>query len=250
MFSIIDVPHDLSMCVMVCCRMEEQHSLKSQRFKPLERDQIRPFDRAAQEMGNNLTELTARVLLHTGFRNGEFCHSRSSFLSKERIMGKPVVRIPHRQDCIGGVGSVGKGNSDGESLHDRGQPCYKCRANRDGYWEPKTKNSPRTVPVMEEEVYELLVDWFANHEQIPMLHGAVATRVKRVGKEADIDREVKPHDLRHTYGTMLARMGFDAHSIAEAMGHGSINMPKNYISFTGEDLMNKFQENWDFDQFD
>lgn len=229
--------------------MGEQNSSQSQRFKPLERDQIGPFDQAAQEMGNDLTELTARGLLHTGFRNGEFCHSRTSFLSDGRIMGKPVVRIPHREDCTGGVGSIGKGNPGGQNLHDRGEPCHKCRTKRDGYWAPKTKNSPRPVPVMEEEVYKLFADWFANHEQIPILHGAVATRVKRVGQEADIDREVKPHDLRHTYGTMLARMGFDAHSIAEAMGHGSLDMPRNYISFTGEDLMEKYQDNWDFDQF-
>lgn len=229
--------------------MGEQNSSQSQRFKPLERGQIGPFDRAAQEIGNNLTELTARGLLHTGIRNGAFCHSRPSFLTDDRIMGKPVVRIPYRQDCIGGVGSVGKGNPDGENLHDRGEPCFKCRKNRDGHWEPKTDNSPRPVPVMEEEVYELFEHWFANHEQIPMLHGAVATRVEQVGEEAGIDRDVKPHDLRHTYGTMLARMGFGAHAIAEAMGHGSLDMPRTYISFTGEALMEEFQDNWDFDQF-
>jgi len=227
--------------------MGNQTKPKGKRFEPLKKDQIRKFDEASQVATNTLTELTGRTLLHTGLRNGAFCHLRPWWLADDRMMGKVMLRVPDEEECIGGVGAVGKGNPNGVNLSDRGQPCHKCRNKRQGQWGPKTSNSPRPLPIMEEVVYESLKDWFSHHTQIPLLHAAVAGRVEQVANEAGLEREVLPHDLRHTYGTMLARMGVDAPVIATVMGHGSLNMAMKYIKFVGRDVMREFKDKWDFE---
>lgn len=220
-----------------------------QRFKPLPKAMIGPFDAAAQNMDNQLTRLTARVILHTGMRNTTYHHSRGRWATDQRIEGKPVIRVPLTEKCIGGAGKTGEGNSSGENLHHRGSPCYACRSQRDGNWTPKTKNSVRPIPVMEEEVFHLFQRWFDYHDQIPLLHSAVNDRLQSVADAAGLNRRVVAHDLRHTYGTMLARMGFNPPSIAAVMGHGSLNMPMKYIKFTGNDLVNDFKKHWDFDEY-
>lgn len=222
---------------------------KAKRFRPLKKGQIGAFEQAAQNASNNLTELAARTLLHTGLRNGEFAHMRSSWLADERMEGRPVLRVPAEERCIGGAGATGRGNPNGKNLHERGEPCYKCREGRDGSWEPKTRNSMRTLPIMEEEIYDSIERWFTNNEQIPLLHSAVANRVQQVAEAAGLSREVKPHDLRHTYGTMLARMGMSAHVITAVMGHGTLDMALTYIQFVGRDIAQEFNEKWDFDAY-
>jgi site-specific recombinase XerD len=74
---------------------------------------------------------------------------------------------------------------------------------------------------MEQGVDELLADWFETNEQIPLLHGAVATRVQHVAERAGLSREVQPRHLRHTYGTILARMGIEPHTFSAVMGFPS-----------------------------
>ena len=229
--------------------MSEITDSQGKRFKPLKKDQIGKYDKAAQDANNELTRLTVRTLLHTGLRNGTLCHLQPGWIENERILGKPMIRVPPRERCLSGAGATGVGNEEGANLHDRGEPCYNCRIEYGGHWEPKTRNAPRPLPVMEEEIHSSLKRWLESHEQIPLLHHAVATRVQRVAEQAGLDREVKPHDLRHTYGTMLARMGLKLPVIAAVMGHGSTNQSMRYITFVGRDIMEEFKENWDFDEY-
>lgn len=225
-------------------------SKKKNRFEPLEKEQIRAFDRAARQIGEKDVEMTARTLLHSGMRNAGYHHMVDKYLIDETINGKPAIRVPDYVICTGGKGeAIGQGNPNGEDLHTRGQPCYYCRTERDGYWEPKTSNGARTIPIMEEEVHELLCWWFERNDQIPFQHSGVNSRLQKVAEAAGLDREVLAHDLRHTYGTMLARMGMKPYEIMIVMGHGSIEQPMNYIQFTAMYAFEEFDDKWDFDKY-
>jgi integrase len=52
----------------------------------------------------------------------------------------------------------------------------------------------------------------------PPLPNAVASRFKRLCKQADVP-ELTPHGLRHTYATLLVESGVPDRVIADQLGH-------------------------------
>lgn len=200
---------------------------------PLKQHEIRSFDEAAQE-ADLLTELTGRTLLHSGLRTDTYTHQRERWLTKEHSGGHAVIRVPDEEECIGGVRPVEQATLEGTNMYDHGVPCSKCRVKGECYWTPKTDSLVRLAPILEEAVYDLLEEWFRDHEQIPLSLELASKQVERVGDMAGLDRTVKPRDLRHTYGTRLVRMGFDVHAIAALMGHKSLEWPRDYIHFVNQ----------------
>lgn len=208
------------MCLGIRTRcMGKSHNPHGKRFRPLNKSEIEEYDKAARDSSDPLTELAARTPLYTGLRNGELSHIRGNWLTSADEGNYGVLRVPAEEECIGGAGTVGRSSSVDVNSGERGAACYTCRNTRGGHWEPRTKAAIRNIPIVEEGVYELLEDWFKIHEQIPLLHDAVGTRVQHVADRADLSRQVKPHDLRHTYGTILVRREVGWRTIATLMGH-------------------------------
>lgn len=48
--------------------------------------------------------------------------------------------------------------------------------------------------------------------------------------------DVKPHDLRHTYGTRLSQEGFDIYAIGNLLGHKDIRMTQRYAHHSTQSL--------------
>lgn len=69
-------------------------------------------------------------------------------------------------------------------------------------------------------------------------------RIEKIVDRAGIDRDVSAHDLRNTYGTMLARKDFGRWKIKQMMGHASLDAPEKYIKFVGDELDETFREKW------
>ncbi len=57
---------------------------------------------------------------------------------------------------------------------------------------------------------------------------SLTARVKRARDAAEL-RPLRFHDLRHTYGSLLARAGVDVLSIKEAMGHSDLATTQRYL---------------------
>jgi integrase len=215
--------------------MGEDDNPDEKRFRPLEGEEIKQYDAAAKDASDALTELTARTLLHTGLQSGEYSHLRRDWLEDsqenkeedEETGNYGFLSVPASEECTGGAGAIGQSTRQAEEPHDRSAACYKCRTTRGGHWAPKSSIAVRKIPMMEKEVYELLEDWFRLHEQIPLLHGAVGTHVQKVAERAELSREVKPHDLRLTYGTILARSGMSVRTIAAVMGYNPSYLAAN-----------------------
>jgi integrase len=101
-------------------------------------------------------------------------------------------------------------------------------------------NRNRDVP-MNSEVREILLGL-----QCGLCEGYVFKNPKTGEKLNDIKKafnsavreagitDFKFHDLRHTAGTRLADAGADAFTIAEVLGHGSLQMTKRYTHATDE----------------
>lgn len=219
-------------------------------FKPLNLDQIQVFEEAAKDADNPIRTLTGRLLLHTGMRNGEFNHMRPWWVLEKN--GNYRIDIPRREECVGGAGEAGFGNQKRFDLSDRGEPCSKCRNKphrEDNRWTCKTRSSDRTIPINsdQEDLIDLLKWWKEGYDYIPLSHRSVNYHLEKLAEEAGLNRKVTAHDLRHTHGTMLARMDWTAVQIMDRLGHGSIQMPRKYITYTAQASRDLVEEKYDMD---
>lgn len=246
------------------------------RFRPLDSDEAQDFEVAAEEFDDFLTSLTGRALLFLGLRPNEFIHSIPEWIvrrgTRDRFLFDitPYRDIPGRSDeCTRARGKNKQGNPDGMDMYERGRPCSPCRKNgeTDGF-EGKTSNAGREYPLDKSPELERLGEdflwYFEQHDFIPFGNGGVNRRIRDIAEKAGLDDEnrlgtktikyggrrqevpdINAYDLRHTYGTRLARMGFSATEIKSMMGHGSTKMPERYISFTGVRKGNIVEEKWD-----
>lgn len=243
------------------------------RFQPLDPDIAQRFEEAAEDHDDFLTSLTGRALLLLGLRPITFTHTLSQWIERRgsRLVFRvtPYSEIPGMDgECIQGKGESGQGNPQGEDLHERGEPCTQCRDTKgDDSFLGKSSNTPRSwVLSTSPELKRLGEDfewWFEQNQRIPFGGDGVRRRVRAIAEEADLDEElgtkelkqqgtvpdINPYDLRHTYGTRLARMEWEPYEIMEQMGHGSTEMPMKYISFTGKRKEQLMNEKWDPDQY-
>ena len=102
----------------------------------------------------------------------------------------------------------------------------------------KNKNSPwREVPI-KESLLSTLGTWCANDTKQNIIYiinyqGKAVKSIKRAWstalKKANINRNIRPYDLRHTFGTELVAAGVDIGTVANLMGHSSpIMLLKHY----------------------
>jgi site-specific recombinase XerD len=65
----------------------------------------------------------------------------------------------------------------------------------------------------------------------------MANVIARLRQEAEIDRHVTPHMLRHTVATLLLRNGMDIRVVQEFLGHASIATTQRYTHIAKEHLI-------------
>lgn len=243
------------------------------RFWPLEVENARKFEEAAEDHDDFLTSLTGRSLIMLGLRPMEYTHTLDEWIERRgsRLMFavRPYHEIPGMDGtCIQGTGAIGQQNPEGKSLYERGEPCAKCRRHGDNNkFLGKSTNASREYALHKSpELKRLWKDfawWFEQNERIPFGNDGVNRRVREIAEKAGIGesrgyRELKTqgqvvdisaYDLRNTYGTRLARMEFEPYEIMQQMGHGSLSMPKKYIDFTGVRQEQLMEEKWNPDVY-
>ena len=108
----------------------------------------------------------------------------------------------------------------------------------------------RTVPV-HPVLREVLAAWLAERPAKPgadsaalftsvrgtrMTTDAIADVIAAITKAAGLDDHVTSHMLRHTFGTELTRKGVDIVTVAELMGHASLETTRLYTRPSAEDM--------------
>jgi integrase len=68
---------------------------------------------------------------------------------------------------------------------------------------------------------------FARNDGYPQLRKVIETRLKRLLKKADIDKNITPHSFRHTHTSLLIEAGVGVKEIQQRLGHTDINTTMN-----------------------
>lgn len=116
---------------------------------------------------------------------------------------------------------------------------------------PKTESSVRTIPLLP-KVISLLQEYrkqsflpddetsFIFHgkagKNVPRLPDGITERVKHFMKRNGL-RDLSPHDLRHSCGTLMIASGADIKSVQEIMGHTDACTTLNYYIRTDLEQM-------------
>ncbi|WP_443048245.1 tyrosine-type recombinase/integrase [Streptomyces sp. H39-C1] len=130
-----------------------------------------------------------------------------------------------------------------------------CPERKDGglvFTRPKTKKSRRTIPLppplipllaahrLQQEVDKAAAGemWeehdvvFARPDGTPISPRDDWQEFKDLLKEAGL-RDARPHDSRHTAGTILNELGVDIRTIMAILGHSQLSMAQRYVHATG-----------------
>jgi integrase len=109
---------------------------------------------------------------------------------------------------------------------------------------PKSRRGSRSVPMTQRLAAELdalsrVTRWQADDALVfaepdtgePLRRGALMRRYRRALKAAQLDPEHRFHDLRHTFGTIMAAAGVPMRTLQEWMGHSSISTTQIYADY-------------------
>jgi integrase/recombinase XerD len=77
---------------------------------------------------------------------------------------------------------------------------------------------------------------FVNRHGAPMRSQSVRSKLRRLAKEAGIERRVTPHMLRHTAATLLIETGVDIRFVQRLLGHSSIATTEIYTHVSDQAL--------------
>jgi integrase len=117
---------------------------------------------------------------------------------------------------------------------------------------PKTQSSIRKIPLSDDLISILkkhkveqnkirlrIGDLWQDYDLIfPTRYGKpqrlsnIGQKVKRIAKEAGIDKTVSPHALRHSYITLAIDNGMDIKTVSEMVGHSDIRVTLNIYKQT------------------
>jgi integrase len=171
-------------------------------------------------------------------------HMKPSWWNKQSKQ-RAQLQIPYSESC-----ELGSGTGKGGDTSRNGNPCHYCRTRAEKDWAPdgadftpKSEAGVRPIPVRDEDTIQILDSYFSLYENVAS-QSTVTNRVKGIAERADIQQHVVAHDLRDTYGTLLAKKGFGPHKIKHLMGHANLQEALKYIKLAGEDVHDVYDNKW------
>ena len=81
---------------------------------------------------------------------------------------------------------------------------------------------------------------FLSNRQEPMTRQAIWKLIKKYAKKANIQTDVTPHTIRHTFATHLLNNGVDLRAIQEMLGHSDISTTQIYVHVAFKDIERQY----------
>jgi len=122
----------------------------------------------------------------------------------------------------------------------------------------KTRNKNRTIPLGKmalkavkeyiEEARNILVKSEKEKSLFVNLNGKRLTRqgfwkiIKYYQEQAQIEKDITPHTLRHSFATHLLQNGADLKAIQTMLGHSDISSTQVYMQFQNDGLNNVYRK--------
>ncbi|MFK2827197.1 site-specific integrase [Bacillus sp. B190/17] len=86
---------------------------------------------------------------------------------------------------------------------------------------------------------------FAREDGHPQLRKVVDTRLKRLLKKAEIEKNITPHSFRHTHTSLLLEAGVGIKEIQQRLGHTDINTTMNIYAHMTANMEEKASQKFD-----
>lgn len=139
---------------------------------------------------------------YQGMRVGEIAHMDYTWIDFQ----SRTITIPARKECS----------------------CYECMKNKSGYWTPKTKMGARKMPIRKPAL-EIFRKYFTTYRRVNKTRQTIYKHIKDIAKRTTITKEIYPHSLRATAGTLWANMGVPANILKQLMGWENIETANKYL---------------------
>lgn len=93
--------------------------------------------------------------------------------------------------------------------------------------------------IFEDVEYDLIMKWRSGKYIHPMYY---TNKLKKVLAAANINKNIRFHNLRHTNATLLPQQGVDFKVIQNRLGHSDIGTTINIYSHVNKDMQKKATE--------
>ncbi len=96
-------------------------------------------------------------------------------------------------------------------------------------------------PILSREIYSDYV--FLNKDGKSISRQGIYKLIKKLVEEAEINKDVTPHTLRHSFATHLIENGIGLRELQSLLGHSDVTTTQIYIHISNIRLKNIYEEN-------
>lgn len=107
------------------------------------------------------------------------------------------------------------------------------------YWLNKYLNEVRQPQLVNHPASEFV---FLNARAKPLTRQAIWQLIKKTAQQANIDKDVTPHTLRHSFATHLLENGADLRIVQELLGHSDITTTQIYTHVSQKRLLAVYKD--------